>query len=191
MEAEWRELKDELLDRRLADMPGCVLDCFLLKSGAPCRGEASHREAVAFAMERAPLPDGETEPVWEYDAARARARRIDAARFLALPEARCGETVRREDGSAVTPCDAPTDGGVPYWRAFLEPPHGGGGTAADFRALNEALFPEGTEGLEVYAWSTDWSDYFDEGREWWGASCWSVHDPRLDRYVVIFASATD
>ena len=63
--------------------------------------------------------------------------------------------------------------------------------SADFDRLNAALFPEGTEGLEVYEWTTDWSEYFDEGREWWGTLCLTVYDKGMDRFVVILASATD
>ena len=61
----------------------------------------------------------------------------------------------------------------------------------DFRKVNAALFPLGTDGLEVYEWTTDWSNLFDDGHEWWGAACWSVYDKRMDRYVVMLASETD
>ncbi|MBP5293222.1 MAG: hypothetical protein J6023_03735 [Clostridia bacterium] len=57
--------------------------------------------------------------------------------------------------------------------------------------MNRALFPKGTSGLEVYEWTTDWSDYFDDGHEWWGAVCYTVYDKLLERFVVIMASATD
>lgn len=57
--------------------------------------------------------------------------------------------------------------------------------------MNAALFPNGTDQLEVYEWTTDWSDYFDEGHEWWGTLCLTVYDKSLDRFVVIMASATD
>ena len=39
--------------------------------------------------------------------------------------------------------------------------------------------------------SIAWSDYFDEGREWWGALCLTVYDETLGRFAVIMASATD
>ena len=45
--------------------------------------------------------------------------------------------------------------------------------------------------LEIYEWTTDWSDYFDAGHEWYGACCWSVYDRSMDRYVVMLVSATD
>ena len=45
--------------------------------------------------------------------------------------------------------------------------------------------------LEIYEWTTDWSDYFDAGYEWYGACCWSVYDRSMNRYVVMLVSATD
>ena len=45
--------------------------------------------------------------------------------------------------------------------------------------------------LEIYEWTTDWSDYFDAGHEWYGACCWSVYDRSMNRYVVMLVSATD
>ncbi|MBO6002730.1 MAG: hypothetical protein J6P53_04455 [Mailhella sp.] len=58
-------------------------------------------------------------------------------------------------------------GMMPYWHAFLETPHGTACTPDDFRRVNAALFPLGAERLEVCGWSTDWSDHFDGGHEWW------------------------
>ncbi|MEE3332979.1 MAG: hypothetical protein VZR54_01735 [Ruminococcus sp.] len=78
-----------------------------------------------------------------------------------------------------------------YRRAFLYPPHENSYNGKDFARVNAALFPNGTDELEVYEWSTDWSDYFDEGHEWWGAMCLTAYDKTLNRFVVIMASATD
>jgi hypothetical protein len=86
---------------------------------------------------------------------------------------------------------AAKNGVLNYRRAFLSPPHTNKYTDADFDRINAALFPNGTDGLEIYEWSTDWSDYFDDGHEWWGALCLSVYDKTLDRFVIIMASATD
>ena len=62
---------------------------------------------------------------------------------------------------------------------------------SDFDRVNAALFPNGTDGLEIYEWTTDWSEFFDDGHEWWGALCFTVYDKTLDRFAVIMASATD
>ena len=45
--------------------------------------------------------------------------------------------------------------------------------------------------IEVYRWSTDSSNYFDAGKEWWGAFFWTVYNPYWDRYIGILASTTD
>lgn len=88
---------------------------------------------------------------------------------------------------------APADkkGGLNYRKAFLQPPHGNSYTDKDFDTVNTALFPNGTEGLEIFEWSTEWSDYFDDGHEWWGTLCITVYDKSLERFAVIMASATD
>ncbi|MBQ1439496.1 MAG: hypothetical protein IIZ10_07395 [Solobacterium sp.] len=80
---------------------------------------------------------------------------------------------------------------VPYWYALMEPIHGRRNTPEDFRSVNRALFPNGTDGLDIYEWTTDWSDFFDAGHEWYGACCWSVYDRTLNRYAVMLVSATD
>ena len=85
-----------------------------------------------------------------------------------------------------------TDGGrISYGQAFLLPPSGCEYTGKDFRNVNAALFPNGTDVLEAYEWTTGWSEYFDEGHEWWGTLCLTVYDNSLDRFAVIMASATD
>ena len=80
---------------------------------------------------------------------------------------------------------------IPYWYAFWEPPHPSGYGPEEFRRVNSVLFPKGTEELEVYEWTTDWSNYFEDGREWWGTACWSVYDPQMNRIAVIMAECTD
>ena len=80
---------------------------------------------------------------------------------------------------------------VPYWYALMEPVHGRNNKPEDFKKMNEVLFPNGTEMLDIYEWTTDWSDFFDAGHEWYGACCWSVYDRSLSRYVVMLVSATD
>ena len=80
---------------------------------------------------------------------------------------------------------------VPYWYALMEPVHGRKNDPDDFRKVNEVLFPDGTDKLDIYEWTTDWSDFFDDGHEWYGACCWSIYDKSMDRYVVMLVSATD
>ena len=80
---------------------------------------------------------------------------------------------------------------VPYWYALMEPVHGRNNKPEDFKKVNEVLFPNGTDALDIYEWTTDWSDFFDAGHEWYGACCWSVYDKTMNRYVVMLVSATD
>ncbi len=183
----------------------CVVSYCIMESGAPHRGEPSHRDAVLYAMlkmiERSIEEDLETEAKWNVpmplfpwtlDIAKAEAAPINPAAFLFVPK------ILRTDRNGVvfydsdwTPNDENCGGRIPYWYAFLEPPHGTHDTQDDLREINAALFPQGADALEVYEWTTNWSNYFDAGHEWWGASCWTVYDLHLDRYVALFASATD
>jgi hypothetical protein len=80
---------------------------------------------------------------------------------------------------------------VPYWYAVMEPVDGRRNKPEDFNKVNEALFPKGTKKLDIYEWTTDWSDLFDSGHEWYGACCWSIYDKCMNRYVVMLVSATD
>lgn len=56
---------------------------------------------------------------------------------------------------------------------------------------NAVLFPKGVQDTEIYCWSHDWSEYFDDGNEWWGCMYHTVYDRAMDRFTVIAASATD
>lgn len=138
---------------------------------------------------------------WTIDIGKAEAHPVDAAAFLYVPEIKSVGYYGKKYYDIEHPeCEG---GQIPYWYAFLEPPHGTGPVIIngkmirkeyapeDFEIVNRALFPQGTNELEVYEWTTDWSDYFDAGHEWWGAACWSVYDKTLNRYAVIMASATD
>ena len=149
----------------IAAYPDSVLD-YAIVGDVPYRGSgASHRAALARACDLCMKKDG-----WTYDAEKARGNPIPAQELF----------------TSHYPKDK-----LNYRKAFLYPPHESGYTGADFVRVNAALFPKGTDELEVYEWTTDWSDYFDEGHEWWGALCLTIYDKRCRRFVAIFASATD
>ncbi|MCR5687615.1 MAG: hypothetical protein K6G58_06300 [Lachnospiraceae bacterium] len=127
---------------------------------------------------------------WKTDIEKAQGHQINPAELLHVPK------ILRTDhiGRRFYDCDLPDPlkgEQIPYWYAFWEPPHTSGYGPDDFRKVNAVLFPEGTDELEVFEWTTDWSDYFDDGHEWWGTACWSVYDMRMKRYIVIMAEATD
>lgn len=152
-----------------ADFPDAAADIYIVKDVQPCRGLASHRRALAAACRALSAPD-EDGFVWRFDAERAQGRPVSSdAPFLCLPR----------------------DGGCNLRKAVLDPPHGSHYDTSDFDALCAALFPKGRARLEVFEWSTDWSDWFDDGHEWWGAMCCTVYDRSMDRYAVLLASATD
>ncbi|MCR4615372.1 MAG: hypothetical protein K5756_04410 [Clostridiales bacterium] len=150
-----------------ANYPDNVIDCCLVKNEAPYRGVDSHWAALMKAALRIIADD------WEL--------RLDAGKITA---------------SRITPAElfAPIDESsneLNYRKAFMFPPCPHGYTGADFKRLNDVLFPNGKDFLEIFKWSTDWSEYFDDGSEWWGTLCLTVYDKSLDRFAVIMASATD
>ena len=149
-------------DRLLAEYPDLAVDYCIVKTEGSC-GYASHRGALKTACGRICRD-------WPGDPARAVGKPIASAELF----------------SSRYPPE-----GLNYRKAFLYPPHENSYTGIDFVRVNAALFPRGTDALEVYQWTTDWSAYFDEGHEWWGALCLTVYDRALDRFVVIMASATD
>ena len=88
-----------------------------------------------------------------------------------------------------------------YFKLFINPPYGIPHRIKDsenkvydrniFNHLNELLLGKDLTNLEVHNWSTDFSSYFDDGLEWWGAFCVSIYDKINDRYIVIGTSDTD
>ena len=175
-----RIIEDEQVETMLAAYPDLAVDYCIVRN-EDGRGYNAHWFALLWAARKLFIDEEDDEAGWHFDVAKAEGKPLPAEKFFGLPEAADATRVRQV-----------TDGGSrPYWQAFLLPPTGSVYTADDFRKVNGALFPNGTDGLEVYEWTTGWSDYFDEGREWWGTLCATVYDRSLDRFVVIMASATD
>lgn len=162
-------ISDEKVASVLKEYPDIVVDYCIVKNEEFGRGRNAHWFALLWAS-RALFIDDDDEVIWRSDVAKADGVPIGTGELFA-PVAESGK--------------------LNYRTAFLRPPHENGYTNADFARVNTALFPKGTDGLEVYSWTTDWTEYFDEGREWWGTLCLTVYDKNLDRYVVIMASATD
>ena len=200
-----RELLNDPFYELIGKYDRCVIDYCLIEDDAPHWGKRSHRDALLFAMLKVMERDiddriksdiqagreaqDETFP-WTLDIAKAQAHPINPAALLRVPE------ILRTDrvGQRFYDCGLPDPlkgEQIPYWYAFWETPQPSGYGPDDFRRVNSILFPAGTDELEVYEWTTDWSNYFDDGREWWGTACWSIYDRRMHRYIVIMASATD
>ena len=177
----------------------------LLCDDKPYEGMESHREALTcvfyrlvkmsieeIEIARRDFGDGSADRMhpWVYDIDKAEAVLLDPEVFFYCPE------IVKVDYYGNVFYDAewkPENCGtsVPYWYAVMEPVQGRRNRPEDFRRINEALFPGGTGALEIYEWTTDWSDYFDDGHEWYGSCCWSIYDREMDRYAVLLVSATD
>ena len=98
-------------------------------------------------------------------------------------------------GNALT-IDQEDKGKIGFVYAFLDPPHSfmcgktifeKGNFFLDFCRL---LFTDISQ-IEVYKWSTDSSNYFDEGKKWRGSFFWTVYNPCRYWYIGIIASTTD
>ena len=200
-----RELINDPFYKLIEKYDRCIVDYCLIEDDAPYQGYRSHKDAILFAMLKVAERYGDVQPTgetaacgeapeeqlsWKTDIEKAQGHQIDPEELLHVPK------ILRTDhvGRRFYDCDIPDPlkgEQIPYWYAFWEPPHTSGYGPDDFRKVNSVLFPEGTDELEVYEWTTDWSDYFDDGHEWWGTACWSVYDKRMNRYIVIMAEATD
>lgn len=200
-----RELQNAPFYEMIGNYKNCIIDYCLIEDDTPYQGERSHKDAVLFAMLKVIERDIDTqlkteigyrrevraEPFpWNLDIGKAKARQIDPAALFHVPENLQKNRVGRWSYDCGLP-DPLKGEQIPYWYAFWETPHTSGYGPDEFRKVNSVLFPEGTDELEVYEWTTDWSNYFDDGREWWGTACWSAYDKRMNRYVVIMAATTD
>lgn len=154
--------EDDIFSMLSADYPDLVVEYHIVDD-VRYSGFESHRSALKAAY-------GKFGRGWQGDPDRANGKNI-LAEELFSPKCPRGK--------------------LNYRRAFLDPPHKNSYDDGDFARVNAALFPSGTDRLEAYEWDTDWSDFFDDGHEWWGALCLTVYDEALDRFVVITASATD
>ena len=159
-------IEDDLVFDLLSQYPDSVVDWCLVKTEYESK---AHLTALYLASRKLFL-ENNGEPIWQFDISKAKSQKISADELFSTEET--GEKLS-------------------YCKAFLRPPHTVDYTEKDFERINSVLFPNGTKGLEVLEWTTDWSEYFDEGHEWWGALCLTVYDKTLERFAVIMASATD
>lgn len=179
----------------------------LLYDDKPYEGIGSHREALRFVFDllvKDSIEDKEKARIMfgddvadkmrplVYDIDKAKPSPLDPQAFFYCPNiVRTDHYGNAFYDAAWVPNDENFGTTVPYWYALMEPIHGRRNKPEDFKKVNEVLFPNGTDALDVYEWTTDWSDFFDAGHEWYGACCWSVYDRTLNRYVIMLVSATD
>ncbi len=183
------------------------VDYHLLSDDKPYEGMESHRKALHFIfdwlveqstedIERARILFGDDlanrmRPL-VFDIEKAQLSPMDRQVFFYCPsivKTDCYGNVWYD--AEWEPNDENCGTTVPYWYALMEPVHGRRNKPEDFKKVNEVLFPNGTDTLDIYEWTTDWSDFFDDGHEWYGACCWRVYDKTINRYVVMLVAATD
>ena len=148
----------------------CVLNYFIIESNL------NHKDVILYAMNK--IKDKDDNITIDKD--KMNYKEISSSKFFELPKDYEKERCNMGNGYK-----------RPYWFLFLNPPHSTNYKIEDFIKINNILFPKGKENLEIYEWNVDWSNYFDDGLEWWGAAAISIYDKILDRYVIIFASSTD
>ena len=82
-----------------------------------------------------------------------------------------------------------------YKTAFFCTPHGLRSPATKnhllFAEINRFVLGEDPNKAEIFAWSTNWSNYFDSGNEWWGAFFWTIRPAGSLSLQVVTASTTD
>ena len=164
------ELTEDPFYEEYTKYPEVVLDYCILKIDSNKHTQNEHQQVVLFAMHKwQTFLNREYEVEIDCHPEKMKAKLIDSKDFF----------------------NQSADNKKSYRYLFLNPPHGYEYEESVFDSMNRILFPNGVEGLEVYDWSTDWSNYFDDGHEWWGTRCVSIYDQSLNRFVVIGASATD
>ncbi|MCM1133127.1 MAG: hypothetical protein NC340_06610 [Ruminococcus flavefaciens] len=154
------------------DYDECQLDYVILSNDGEYRGENSHKRAVISFFDvigkRHRVGNRLDYGIFSLEEDKMKCRRYSADEFFSTKSSKYGD--------------------LSYWHAFHEPPYSTPYTEADFKKINGMLF---TDSIEIYLWNDDFSDYFDDGKEWWGTALWSVYDSKKNRFVVIGASLTD
>lgn len=79
--------------------------------------------------------------------------------------------------------------------AFLSPPYNLQLSNADacslFWQIAHVFLSDLDEAAEIWSWSTECSNYFEAGHEWWGSHFYTFSHPDSDRVIAVLASATD
>lgn len=175
----------------------CLLDYVILCADGTYRGEESHQEAVTAAFGllngRERISNHRTRGGFRVfvKPEKMAAIPIPVEELFFIPEDMRRYKTRRDAYKPGACWDWRTDTGrFCYGYAFLHPPYGVPYWIGDFERLNRALFPD-RKTLEVFCWNDAWSNYFEDGGDWWGTGCWSVYDRRRKTFVVIGASLSD
>lgn len=183
-----KEVEDHIVYKQLkSKFERIDLDYVIMSIDSDYEGVETHKRAVikAFSILNARSITGSLdESVIGLEEEKMRASLSSMEELLQLPEDNYYEN-RRKKYRAFSKKDP-----IPYWFAFLEPPHGNSFLTKDFIDFNALLFPN-VDDCEVYRWNDDFSDYFEAGKEWWGTGLWSIYDHITGLIVIIGASLTD
>jgi hypothetical protein len=200
--------------RERAEAAGCVLGFVRFeRDDDESPAEAAHRQAACSAVVetyerwRDSLDDDTVAALGRWGTARLRRRLERRAARAAWVDAStiAGRRIsRREffgpgrDGERLVSlvewsgAHAPPDE-LDFTYAFCQPPYGLRPGLEDvevlFAAVVQHVLGDPDDRTEIWSWSTSWSEYFDDGREWWGTGLWTVDV--AGAIVVILASATD
>ncbi len=194
-----RELIRDPFYKLIGNYENHHIDYFLIKEDTPHCGYRSHKDAVLFAMIKLiernlnnqlkfelrilGKASDESPMQWNLDIGKAHAHQIEPAALFYVPEIIQTGCIDQR----IYDCELsePIKGEqVPYWYAFYTSENG----SDEFRKVNSALFPEGLVELEVYEWTTDWSNHFYNYYYGFRGGCWSIYDKRKKRYAVIIYS---
>lgn len=184
-----KELVEDIVYKKLRETyDELLLDYILLEPDGEYKEEESHKEAVIAAIAclgtRERVGNCYDRGAFTIELDQMRCEKIDVREFFF--EGNNGWILPPEEVLYKESADQ-----MNYWYAFFEPPYGIPYTVEDFRKINHMLFPVSQETLEIYCWNDAFSDYFDDGKEWWGTAMWSVYDKAMRRFVVIGASLSD
>lgn len=167
----------ELLNNKY---PRVALD-YVILSADEYAGIEVHKNAVIKALE---IIGRRYDCVYDISAENMQAAPLDIDDLLKLPDDDYYTTKSKINRGYNIP-DI-----IPYWFAFLEPPYGNSYVTRDFVEYNDVLFPN-KQDVEVFRWNDEFSNYFDDGKEWWGTGLWSAYDRAAGIIIIIGASATD
>jgi hypothetical protein len=174
---------------------GGVLDYVLLEPGGRAVDPPMvHREAALATMEFVRQTYSHWAGFIHVYPEKLEGREIGVAEFLGPCFDSATQAIRAPVGYEPPECDfAQPDAGYAY--AFGAPPYGlliaAEERPALFADMNALAFGGIGDGLQVYRWSDEVSNYFSAGREWWGCYFWTVYNAEKQLLAGIAGSTTD
>ncbi len=183
-----KERIDDPIYEVLRSYDHLLLDYMVLGFHDLYQGEQSHKEAVIEAItgfgSRERVGNNYSPGPFSIDESQMKCRNMTVEEFFF--EGNNGYSLSPKEAGKTEIPDK-----MNYYLAFFDPPYGTDYTLQDFRKINQVLFPVSQEDLEIYEWNDEFSDYFDDGKDWWGTALWSIYDRSLERFVIIGASLSD